>query len=67
MMIVFRCPQSGHEVMSRILTDANVMNIKKNEFVMKCPECGQTHQWSVAEGQVPSIDEPRLPQVARIH
>jgi predicted RNA-binding Zn-ribbon protein involved in translation (DUF1610 family) len=70
-MVVFRCPTTGHEIMSGILTDADsFQNIQKEEFAMKCPECGERHRWFVAEGQLALSDRPQkavLPQFARIH
>jgi hypothetical protein len=54
--------------MSGVLTDANSFErIQKEDFVMKCPECGEKHRWHMTEGQLAVHEDPDLPRFARVH
>lgn len=52
-MVVFKCPNNGHDVSSGILTDEqSFASMLSKKVEVRCPECGEMHRWWMAEGQL---------------
>jgi hypothetical protein len=66
-MIVFTCPETGHDVSSGVLTDEHTFsNLPRHEMVVRCKECGGEHRWWVADGKLGKVKDARLPVPVRI-
>ena len=66
-MIVFTCPNTGHDVSSGILTDELSFKVlPRRKMSVHCSECGAEHQWWVAEDKLGPLEDVRWPVPARI-
>lgn len=66
-MIVFTCPNTGHDVSSGVLADERTFSrLPRHELIVRCKECGGEHRWWVAEGRLGKVEEVRLPMPVRI-
>jgi len=52
--LMFICPKTGREVDVGIETDiGTLLRIKSQPVRGRCPACGQSHEWKVAEATLP--------------
>ena len=66
-MIVFTCPETGHDVSSGVLADERTFSrLPRHEMIVRCKECGGEHRWWVADGRLGKVEEVRLPVPVRI-
>ena len=56
-MVMIRCPATGRPAFTGIETDASSVNfIPPINARLKCPECGDTHVWSILDAEL-VVDE----------
>jgi transcription elongation factor Elf1 len=52
--LMFICPKTGHDVDVGIETEiGTLLRIKSQTVRSRCPACGQSHEWKVAEAVLP--------------
>jgi predicted RNA-binding Zn-ribbon protein involved in translation (DUF1610 family) len=52
--LMFICPNTGREVDVGIETEiGTLLRIKSKTVRGRCPACGQSHEWKVAEAVLP--------------
>jgi hypothetical protein len=51
--LYFVCPKTGREIDAGIETELEtLLRIRMNTVRMRCPLCGERHEWSVSEAQL---------------
>ena len=67
LMIVFTCPDTGRDVSTGVVIDErNVSRLPGHKMRVRCEECGNEHEWWVAEGRLSRVEDVRWPVPARV-
>jgi hypothetical protein len=54
--LIFLCPETGREVDVGIETEiGTLLRIKSQTVRGRCPACGQSHEWKVADAVLPQV------------
>lgn len=51
--LIFTCPATGREVDAGFAADiGTLLRLRRYPLRARCPACGRTHLWLVADGQL---------------
>jgi predicted RNA-binding Zn-ribbon protein involved in translation (DUF1610 family) len=49
----FACPKTGLDIDVGIDSDIDtLLRIRRNHVLAKCPQCGERHDWEIAEAKL---------------
>ena len=61
-IIIIRCPKTSIDVPTGVVVDiTTVAHLPKGTSRLRCPQCGESHEWSVKDAMLASTDADTAP------